>query len=151
MLLTTAYLDENTLIHEMGCWNGENLVRLLYYSYLQGKTPISCIGTDINNTALNFSESIFRYLGNSSPHVQFHLANAQHSLDFKSLDLIYTKEVKVGLRVIPVLEPEHAKQALIAIRNSFKSPDSVLVISYPTLRGMMYELNQKRASEKNQH
>ena len=151
ILLSTAYFDEDTLVHEMGSWNGENLIRLLYYSHLQGKTPIGCIGTDINDTALNFAESTIAHLGISSSLVQFHLANVQHPLDFTSLNLSYTKEVKIGLRVIPALDPKHAQQMLIAARASFRSPDSVLVVSYPILKGAIYERNQKRASEPNQN
>lgn len=145
ILLAIPYIREDTLVHELGCWSGENLTRLLYHTHLQGKVPLKCIGTDIHEIALNIGESTLNYLGIHNPHLQLHLANARYPLNFTSLNISYTHEVKMALKLIPVLEPNDAQQLLESARLSFRSPDSVLIISYPILKGAMYELNEKRS------
>ena len=145
ILLATPHIHEKTLIHELGCWSGENLVRLLYYTHLQGKTPFAFMGTDIHEIALNIGESTLNYLGIHRPQVQLHLANACHPLDFTLLNISYTQEVKMALKLIPVLTPENAKKFLESARLSFRSPDSILIVSYPILKGKLYELNEERS------
>ena len=52
--------------------------------------------------------------------------------------------VRIGLRVISVLEREDALRMLKTLRGSIQTPDSVLVLSYPMMEGEIFERNQKR-------
>ncbi|KAF3361394.1 hypothetical protein PHSC3_002024 [Chlamydiales bacterium STE3] len=36
-LLAALYLDNDTLLYEIGCWNGQNLFNLSFYTFLQEK------------------------------------------------------------------------------------------------------------------
>jgi hypothetical protein len=56
-LLATPYLHDRTLLHEVGCWNGETLFNLYHYARLQGKTINACLGTDIHTAALNIAQA----------------------------------------------------------------------------------------------
>jgi len=91
LILATPQLSKDTLVHEIGSWNGENLFNLLYHSYLHKKTIAGCIGTDINVLALNIAETTADIMGLSDPFVQFYLANASTPIDLLHLGISYQK------------------------------------------------------------
>jgi hypothetical protein len=77
--------------------------------------------------------------------IKFYLANAFHKIDFSALGYQFSKQVKLALRVIPVLEPTDALEFLRLIRVSLER-NSILILSYALPQGDTYELNKKRAN-----
>lgn len=143
-LLATPHIDEQTLLHEIGCWNGQNLINLLFYASLKGKYPKYCLGTDINSVAVSMagsSSSLFKF---EAPFVQYYLANALDSFNSDNLQLDYKKTVKLALRVIPVLYPSQALTFLKNTRNSLNT-DDVVIASYAIPRGDAYNRNLARS------
>lgn len=149
-LLATAYLDKTTLLHEMGCWNGQNLLNLLFYASLKGRAPTYCVGTDINYKALTMAQSVSSLLSIHEPFAQFHLSNALHPLDVNYLRVSFDKEVRLALRLIPILEPSRAKTFLSKMRSSFKSSKDVAIVSYAVPKGQRYEENLRRVRDSKQ-
>lgn len=146
LLLATAHLDRDTIVHEIGTWNGENLFNILYHSYLQKRVIAGCVGTDINIPALNIAEASASILGLAEPLVQFHLANAVKPASLSSLGISYTKEMRIALRVLPLLEPQNGRAFLQAVKDSIKTQNSFLILSYAIPQGKMYEQNSRIAS-----
>lgn len=145
--LTAPLLDDSTLLYEMGCWNGQNLLNLLFYAQLNGKLPKYCLATDINPKALKMAECVASFLSINEPFIRFYLANAQYPLDCHSLGLSFSKEIRLALRLLPVLSPSDGKALIIHVRNSFKRKDDSFILSYATQKGEMYEKNLSRATD----
>ncbi len=52
-LLTTPFIDENCLFHEIGCWNGTTSINNLVFAHARrGVFPKQYLGTDLNHFAL---------------------------------------------------------------------------------------------------
>ncbi|MGE0630794.1 MAG: hypothetical protein AB7O96_00170 [Pseudobdellovibrionaceae bacterium] len=143
-LLALRYLSSQTMIHEIGCWNGSNLINFLHLARLHNQKPSSCIGTDINHPALNFAHLTSQMLGLSNP--QFYCAHALTPIDPSKLGFEGNKILRLALRVIPVLDLASAKEFLKT--NCLRDKDVVLVLSYATRKGQSYENNLAKSSEK---
>ena len=62
MLMALPHLGPEVLLHEIGCWTGENLARTLRLADSTDNLPAAAVGTDINLMALNMAEIAFHYL-----------------------------------------------------------------------------------------
>ncbi|NGX43835.1 MAG: hypothetical protein K940chlam7_02140 [Chlamydiae bacterium] len=143
--LATPLIDEKTLIHEYGCWNGENLLGLLFFGFESGVHPGCCIGTDINIGALNVAETISEVFSLRAPMVQFHLSNALCSNTVDISQFKCQKQVKMALRLISILEPSDAADFLIQAKRNM-TQDCSLIVSYALPQGNKYETNKRLAS-----
>ncbi len=120
ILLAAGHIDEGTLVHEMGCNNGRTLMNLLMYNEVRGKKPKYCIGTDINPRALAVAEDSLGLLSLKEPILQLHLSNALSIPDVEYLHSDINKEIRIALRLLPVLNPADAKTFFRKTRNSHK-------------------------------
>ena len=143
-LLALRYLTSQTMVHEIGCWNGSNLINFLQLARLHNLKPSGCIGTDINHPALNFAHLTSQMLGLSNP--QFYCAHALTPIDPSKPGFEGNKILCLALRVIPVLDLASAKEFLKV--NCLRDKDVVLVLSYATRKGQSYENNLAKSSEK---
>lgn len=150
ILLTTPYINEGTFVHEIGCWNGQNLINLLFYNVLHGRVPKYCLGTNINSLALSMAESTASLFKIDGSLMNFCLANALEPFDPSFLNLGFHSEVKLALRVIPVLEPSYAVEFLKSVRASIQCKEATLVVSYAVPKGTMYETNLSRSQDSSQ-
>lgn len=145
ILLATPYLDNRTIVHEIGCWSGQNLLNLFLYASYKQSIPKYFVGTDINSQALVIGNLMARMLELKEPSVQFHLANALFPPDLRALGLEFDKEVRMALRLLPVLDPNRGKEFLQKTKNSLKNrQEDVVILSYAVPTGMGYKKNLER-------
>lgn len=71
-LLCVENVNEPTLVHDIGCWNGENLVNFILMSAIKGKNIAGAIGTDINFSAIEIANSLAEEIELNSNLIQFH-------------------------------------------------------------------------------
>lgn len=145
ILLATPHLNEKTLVQEDGCWSGETLFNLLYFTHLHGKKVAGSLGTDIHTSSLNIAETVSNLLGLQAPLIQFRHSNSLYPIDLQSLRVPHTKLVRLAMRVLPVLTPDDGRRFLTNARAALPSPDSLLILSYALPKGKTFELNQMRA------
>lgn len=145
ILLATPYLDSETLLYELGCWHGQNLMNLLFYASLRGRTPKRCIGIDINSQALTMAQSFASMIGLEEPFLQFHLSNALFPLSPDIISRDFKKEVRLALRLIPVLEPNRAQIFLEKMRKGLRSSEDKMIVSFALPAGQRFDENMKRA------
>ena len=112
MMLTTPFINNDTLFHEVGCLNGaHSLNSMAYCISLRGCVSKSYVGTDINYAGLGLSKMSFSYFNLPLSKADFFLANARNRFGLMS---VYSTRrfVKVALRVIPVFELSGIKEFL---------------------------------------
>jgi hypothetical protein len=143
--MAIPFIDGKTYIYEYGCWNGGNLLGLLFFGLENGIHPGACMGTDINIGALNIAETLARTFSLHPPLVQFHLSNALYlnSIDIHRFKC--QKQVKIALRLIPVLEPSDAEHFLVQAKNEM-TRECYLILSYAIPKGEKYEGNKMLAA-----
>ncbi len=105
--LATPFIDEKTLVYEYGCWNGGNLLGLLFFALEMGVHPGACVGTDINKAALNIAQAASSIFSFHPPKIQFRLSNA--------LDLHL-----INLDQLRCLEPLSRKRERFLLHSSLK-------------------------------
>lgn len=147
-LLAFPYLKETSVVHDIGCWNGQNLLHLLYYSHLRNQRIGGALGTDINLPVLNAAEIASRMLGLTSPHVHFHRAHVLSPLDLKkAVSFPNENVVRLALRVIPVLD-RFSAQAFLQLTHQFlKDHSSVCILSYALPKGTTFEKNLEKSND----
>lgn len=139
-------LEATTAIHEIGCWNGQNLINMAFYANLKGRALSGCLGTDINITALNLGTSVRDLLGLPEDRFKLCLANAHIPIDMKKLGIPYKKQIKLLLRVIPVLDEVSIRKLLKQLQENLTFEDAI-VLSYALPEGETYERNIAKAKE----
>lgn len=146
-LLAIPHLDATTFLYEVGCWHGQNLLNLLFYASLKGRAPKQCVGIDINPQALTMAQSVSNMVAFQEPYLQFHLSNALYPLNSNFVCKDFLKEVRLALRIIPVLEPNQAKVFLQKTRKELKSNNDVMIVSFALPKGKRYQENIERAGK----
>lgn len=147
ILLAIPYIAENTFLHEVGCWNGQNLLNLLFHASTYGKSPKYCLGTDINAVALGMAESVSDLFSLRPPLVQFHLANVLYPTDASVLRLTFQNEIRLALRILPVLDPSDGKKFLHNVRRSIQGRDAIVIVSYAIPGGETFQKNRQGATD----
>lgn len=138
-VLTTPQLDATTFLHEVGCWNGQNLLNLLMFSSLYEQTPKFCFGTDINIGAIYKAEVLSKILLNPQFNIAFELSNVAASPDYKNFKIPFEKIVLVALRVLPVMGNKQAEVFLKQIRNYMQDEKGTFILSFVTPNGRAFE------------
>lgn len=148
--LISKCIKPETLVYELGCSNGENLINLLFYTSNLENIPQYAIASDINPSALTMGQAVCRFLGLEDPLVQFYLSNAINPLNPKDLPLKYQNEIRYALRLIPVLTLEDARRFLLKAYEQMTPNKDSLVLSYALTSGSLYEKNMERALDESQ-
>ena len=144
--MTIPLLDNQTLLHEQGCWNGNNLLHLVLFAHLCQKFPSYTIGTDINCPALNMARFAAEEVGLNSA-ISFYFAHALDQLNFRTIGLSFEKQIQVLLRLMPVLSIDDGKQLLSNIKQHMTS-DCHIILSYSNPDGEIFDkLTKKSASD----
>jgi hypothetical protein len=145
-LLLLSSLQADTVIHELGCWNGQNLINLAFYTHLKGRSLAGCVGTDINLLAIKAAQTFSEVLGLKTETFKFGLAHALVPLDVRNLLFPYKKQIKLGLRLIPVLDETSIRKLFEQLSQHLGDEDK-LCLSYALNEGEMYNKNLQRVRE----
>lgn len=143
-LLSIPLLDEETIVHEVGCWSGEALFNLAHLARLHGKVAAGFVGTDIHSSTLSLAESVAKLPAFRSFTMHFHIANCLYPIDLSALGISFKKELRLALRVVPILSPDDAKKFLQSSRFSFPNSDSTMIVSYALPHGASFEKNRAK-------
>lgn len=143
-LMLLPYLNSDTIVHEIGTWNGQNLLNIAMYAHLKGRTVAGCIGTDINPVALNFAKSMAKGLGLDEHYIKFRWAHGIMPLDMNHFGIAYDTSVKIGIRFIPVLDRQSISLFFEQTQRTLGKND-VLGLSYAMAKGKLYDRNLEKA------
>lgn len=138
--LAFPFMSNDSVIHDIGCWNGQNLINLLYYGHFRGSCCFKALGTDINNTVLNIAEATCETIGINSSDIQFHLSNALDHIDLEQLGFSSRTSIKLALRLLPVLDKFSAQNFLRTLYDSMNN-SSVCILSYALPEGKLFDKN----------
>lgn len=143
-LMLLPYLNPDTIVHEIGTWNGQNLLNIAMYAHLKGRAVAGCIGTDINPVALNFAKSMAKGLGLDERYIKFKWAHGIMPLDINNLGIAHDTSVKIGIRFIPVLDRQSISLFFEQTQRILGKND-ILGLSYAMAKGKLYESNLAKA------
>ena len=97
-------LGANTALPEIGCWNGPNLINIAFYAHLKDRNLSGYLRTDINPLAVQLGNSMIDLFGLPKDRFKLGLANALSPINIQKQGISYKKQIKLLLRVIPVLD-----------------------------------------------
>jgi len=139
-------LKDGTIVREIGCWNGEALIRLAFAASERNISLAALSGVDLNRPALQLGTTFLHYL--KVEDIILGVGNAVNK-DIFTKTLSSRQQMILAFRLIPALDEETIDLFFSNLQSNTK-PGDLACFSYALPLGDRYEEALKQVKENNE-